>query len=114
MRVSERSVDHMGIGNPEDQLVPADLRQQTIFSPEAIVRDAFKFKDALQMVIIIRKPYEHAGEIRIVSGWDEPVRVVAPNGAKGRQRHCLTHIPPRLASSSRRTICIAGIPPRTM
>ena len=71
-------------------------------------------KIVLQVLVVFRKPHEHAREIPIVFRRDQAMGVVAPNQAYGRQNNRFAHIPPRLASSNRRTICIAGIPPRTM
>ena len=107
--MAERRVDDRRVRHAEHQLLDADARQQLLRGEQAIVGRAVELEDRLQMRIVIADRHQHAVALRQVPRQHETMGVELADERHGRMGH-----PARRASSRRRTVCMAGSPPRIM
>jgi hypothetical protein len=110
MRVAERRVDHRRQRHGRDQLVDADAGQQPALGDQAIVGRVVELEDRGEVALVVGDAHEHALAARRGARRHQPVGVALVDRRNGRH----PHQPARRASSSRRTVCSAGTPPRTM
>lgn len=109
--VSEGSVDHTVVRHVENEFVNADSRQQSVLGEETAIGGMIQVEKILQVMLVGGDASENALETGSVFRQDQPVRVVLANQIERRK---FGQIPPRRASSSARTVCIAVMPPRFM
>ena len=84
--------------------------KEIVLGKQPIIGRVVEVEDSLEMRIIIGDTREHARTALAVFRGDEAVGVVLTDKVRPRQ----SHMPPRRASTSRRTICMAGRPPVIM
>ena len=111
--MGEGGIDDPVMRNPKHQLVQAYAGQQIVLGKKTIVRRVVEIEDIGEVLIIIGNTREDACAVLAIFRRDQPVRVVLTNKRRARQRW-VGHIPPRRASTNRRTVSIAGTPPLIM
>src|SRR5271170_581883 len=111
MRVGEAGVDDTVIGNAKYQLAHPDAGQELVLGEQPVIGRVIEVEDMRQMLVVVGNAGEHADIGFAVFRGYEAVRVVA---ADERRTGWVRHMPSRRASSSRRTVCIAGTPPFIM
>ena len=109
--MGERGIDNAVIRNPKHQFVHADPGQEFVLGEQAVVGGIVQIEDIGEVAVVVRDAAEHAAIGFAVFRGDQPMRVVAANKRCPGQP---CHMPPRPASRSRRTVCIAGTPPFIM
>ena len=110
MGMAEGGVDDAVVRHAEDEFVDTNPRKEIVLGKQPIIGGVVEVEDILEMRIIIGDTREHARTALAVFRGDEAVGVVLTDKARPRQ----SHMPPRRASTSRRTICMAGRPPVIM
>jgi hypothetical protein len=111
MRMGEGRVDDPVRRNAENKLAHTNVGQLLIFSEQTIVRRALEIENVDEVCVVVGDAGEHADSAVTVLRRDQSMCAVASDARGVRQRR---HIPPRRASSRRRTVCIAGAPPLSM
>ena len=96
-------------GTREHELLDADPGQQLLPGKQTIVCGGVELENGLQMRIVVADGDEHAVALRQMPRQHETMRVEFADEGDGRKHH-----PARRASSRRRTVCMAGSPPRIM
>jgi hypothetical protein len=120
MRMAERGIDDRCVGNGEDQFLGADARQEAMLGQQAVVGGVIQFENGLQVGVVVSNRDEHTVAAGEMARGYEPVGVELPNEREGWNHRIADRRllgagqPARRASSSRRTVCIAGSPPRIM
>ena len=109
--MAEGGVDHRRVRNREYQLLDADAGQQLVLGEQPVVGGEIQFEDRLEVRVIIGDRHEHAVAAGQMPG-RPPGGVYRAGGPAPAAAP--RHQPARRASSSRRTVCIAGRPPRIM
>ncbi len=107
--MAEGGVDDGSVRYAEHELLEPDAWHQLLLGHEAIVRGGVEIEDRLQLLIVGDRD-EHAVAARGMVRRDQTVRVELPDEGDRRK----PHQPARRASSRRRTVCMAGRPPRIM
>lgn len=112
----EGGIDDAVVRHAENELVHADAGQPVVLGEQPVVGGVVEVENFSQMRIVVRNAGEDARAAIAVFRRDQPMGVVAPDE---RDRRKLTfrrlgQKPPRRASSSRRTVCMAGTPPFSM
>ena len=109
MRMTKSRVDDRRVGNSRHQFLDADARQPLPRGKQAVVGRRIQLENRLQMRVVVADGNEHAVALRQMPREYEPVGIELADERDRRKRH-----PERRASSRRRTVCIAGRPPRIM
>ena len=109
--VGEGGVDDTIVRYAEEELVHADVGEQVVLREQAVVRGVVEVVQITELGLAVREACEHGASIVPMLRRDQAVRVVA---ADERGEWSRRHIPPRRASSNRRTVCIAVTPPLSM
>ena len=108
--MAEGGVDDRGVGDGEDQFLGANPVEHSLLRTEPIVGGRVELDNRLQVIVVGGDGGQDALVVRHVTRWDEPMRVELPDEGDGWSQHQ----PARRASSRRRTVCMAGRPPRIM
>ena len=110
MGMAKGGVDDAVVRHAEHEFVDTNPRKEIVLGKQPIIGGVVEIEDILEMRIIIGDTREHARGALAVFRGNEAVGVVLTDKARPRQ----SHMPPRRASTSRRTICMAGRPPVIM
>src|SRR5262245_16007985 len=107
--MAERGVDDGRMRYGEHELLEADAWQQLFLRKQTIVCGRVELEDGLQVSVVIADGNQDAVVLRQMPRQDQAMRVELADERDRRRLH-----PARRASSRRRTVCMAGKPPRIM